>query len=211
MDAATALPPPHPVDTVAAGGDDDESPAAAADRTATTLTPRAADGDHDGGDAAEAERWLRTRSHPLYPQLVNTIAENSIEGLPPQVAAARQPRVMAPPLTEEDAAAVEITESVDFFVKDTLHHIAQNTEGQRNARIQLEAAGAQLLAELDQPVEHRMQGGDGGEAAAAAAAAAPKRTQEDMKRLFMDASAKIQRERKERGKNKNRKKKPRAE
>lgn len=35
---------------------------------------------------AETKRWQRTRSHPLYPQLVQAIAENSIEGLPPHVA-----------------------------------------------------------------------------------------------------------------------------
>lgn len=154
---------------------------------------------------AEAKRWERTRSHPLYPQLVQTIAENSMEGLPPTVAAQRQPRLMAAPLPEQYDSA-DMTESVDFFVKDKIKHIAENTEAQRKARAKLESVGKKLLASLEEPVEQRLQTLSAG-AAGGGAAAAPKRSQEEMKQLFMAASAKIQQERKQRGK----KKKARAE
>eukprot|EP01043_Picozoa_sp_COSAG02_P019266 COSAG02_NODE_921_length_15917_cov_4.428057_14_plen_239_part_00 len=151
-------------------------------------------------EAAEAKRWQRTRSHPLYPQLVRTIAENSIEGLPPDVAAGRQPRVMAAPLPEQYNSA-DMTESVDFFVKDKIHNIAQNTEAQRKARTELENVGKQLLASLEQPVEHRLHTLSGG-GAGCGTSAVSKRSQDEMKQLFMVASAKIQQERNQCGKKK---------
>ena len=155
----------------------------------------------EGHDSdAEAKRWQRTRSHPLYPKLVQAIAENSMEGLPPTVAAQRQPRVMAAPLPEQYDSD-DMTESVDFFVKDKIHNIARNTEAQRQARAKLETVGKQLLASLEEPVEHRLQTLSAG-AAGGGASAAPKRSQEEMKQLFMAASAKIQQERKQRGKKK---------
>jgi hypothetical protein len=156
-------------------------------------------------EVTEAKRWQRTRSHPLYPQLVRAIAENSMEGLPPDVAADRQPRVMAAPLPEQYDSA-DMTDSVDFFVKDKIHNIARNTEAQRKARTELENVGKQLLASLEQPVEHRLQTLSGS-GTSGGTSTAPKRSQEEMKQLFMVASAKIQQERKQRGK----KKKPRVE
>ncbi len=163
------------------------------------------DAGEENVEAAEAKRWQRTRSHPLYPQLVRTIAENSMEGLPPDVAAERQPRVMAAPLPEQYNSA-DMTDSVDFFVKDKIRHIARNTEAQRKARTELENVGKQLLASLEQPVEDRLHTLSGG-GTGWGKSAVPKRSQDEMKQLFMVASAKIQQERKQRGK----KKKTRAE
>ena len=90
---------------------------------------------------------------------------------------------------------------MDFFVKDKIKHIAENTEAQRKARAKLESVGKKLLASLEEPVEQRLQTLSAG-AAGGGAAAAPKRSQEEMKQLFMAASAKIQQERKQRGKKK---------
>jgi hypothetical protein len=56
-------------------------------------------------------------------------------------------------------ADVDITDSVDDFVKDVMHGIAENTESQRKAREELQAAGSDLLAALEQPLEQRMQEG----------------------------------------------------
>lgn len=119
-------------------------------------------------------------------------------------AAQRMPRVMAPALPDQFNSK-EMTESVDFFVKDKIHNIARNTEAQRKARTGLETVGKQLIASLEQPVEHRLQTLSGGGGAAGDMSAGPKRSQEEMKQLFMVASAKIQQERKKRGT----KKKPR--
>ena len=80
----------------AAAADDAAAAAAGADGGAAAAT-------RQKGAKDDAERWHRTRGHPLYPQLLSTLAENSLEGLPPAIAALRQPRVMESPLSPKSA------------------------------------------------------------------------------------------------------------
>lgn len=100
---------------VAAGGDDDgdadTDAVGAQQQNAGTVELKAeaeaaaAPAGQKGAKKKEdnAERWRRTRGHPLYPQLLSTLAENSLEGLPPAIAALRQPRVMESPLSPKSA------------------------------------------------------------------------------------------------------------
>ena len=137
---------------------------------------------------SSADKWKRTRGHPLYPQLLDTLMKNSEEGLSPSVRALREPRQMEPPTEQLDSK--DMTDSIDDFVKGTLHGIAQNTKAQNQNLGSLRAAGSSLLAALEQPLDKRMQ---------AATATGPQPSQQDLKRLFMEASAKIQQNRATRG------------
>ena len=75
---------------------------------------------------------------------------------------------------------------MDDFVKDVMHGIAENTESQRKAREELQVAGSDLLAALEQPLEQRMQ-----EGASSGSMQPAKRSQQDMKAMFMEATTAI--------------------